>query len=122
MRLTTESFGGGDTTWLDSAHGTDHGATATFVVSNFTAATHYPDGHVPSGLPVNAADRADLQPWTGAAGEVLGFVLFDQAVAGQAKFSVPVILHGRVRTGRLPVAFTVPTSATAFVFNTGSDA
>ena len=38
MRLTTESFGGGDTTWLDSAHGTDHGATATFVVSNFTAA------------------------------------------------------------------------------------
>ena len=122
MRLTTESFGGGNTTWLDSAHGTDHGATATFVVSNFTAATHYPDGRVPSGLPVNAEDRADLKPWTGAAGEVLGFVLFDQPVAGQTKFAVPVILHGRVRTERLPVEFTVPTSATAFVFNTGSDA
>lgn len=123
MRLTSETFGGGDTSWLDSAHGTDHGATATFVAANFTAATHYPNGYVPSGLPVNAADRANLKPWTGVAGETLGFVLFDRPVDGQAKMGVPVLFHGRVRTKRLPVTFTVPTAgAHLFTFNTGSDA
>lgn len=121
MRFTTETFGGGDQSWLDSAHGTDHGATATFVAANFNAATHYPNGAIPSGLPVNAADRANLKPYGDAAGEVLGFVLFDQSVNGQAKQAVPVILHGRVRLSRLPITLAKPTQPHGFVLNTGGD-
>ena len=123
MRMSVETFGGGDQSWLDSAHGTDHGATATAVAANFTAAAHYPNGYLPSGLPVNAADRANLGPFTGADGEKLGFILFDQPVtAGDETFAVPVVLHGRVRVSRLPVDFTVPADAPGFIFNEGSDA
>lgn len=110
MRLKSESFGSGDTSWLGSNHGTDNARTSTVVVANFTKATHYPNGHIPSGLPVNAANEADLKPWTGAAGEALGFVLFDQPVAdGDATFAVPVVRHGIVRVNKLPVSFTAPT-------------
>ena len=112
MRLKIESFGSGDTSWLGSNHGTDNARTSTVVVANFTKATHYPDGHLPSGLPVNAADEADLKPWTGATGEKLGFILFDQPVVdGDAKFAVPVLRHGIIRTNKLPVEWVAPTDA-----------
>lgn len=121
MRLKTETFGSGSTSWLGSNHGTDNARTSTFVVANFTKATHYPDGYVPSGLPVNAADEANLKPWTGAEGEVLGFVLFDQSVDdADAKFAVPVIRHGLIRTNKLPVDFT-PVVAAGFVFVGGDN-
>lgn len=109
MRLKIESFGSGDTSWLGSGHGTDNARTSTVVVANFTKATHYPNGYLPSGLPVNVASEADVKPWTGAEGEALGFVLFDQRVTdGDAKFAVPVIRHGIIRTAKLPIAFTAP--------------
>ena len=109
MRLKIESFGAGDVSWLGSNHGTSNARTNTIVLANFTKATHYPDGHIPSGLPVNAADEANLKPWTGAAGEALGFVLFDQSVdASDAKFGVPVIRPRIIRHTKLPVTFYVP--------------
>lgn len=112
MRLTSESFGSGDASWLGSNHGTDNARTSTVVVANFTKATHYPNGYLPSGLPVNCADEANVKPWTGGAGEALGFVLFDQPVAtGDAKFAVPVLRHGIVRVNKLPVDFTAVDSA-----------
>ena len=125
MRLKTEAFGAGDQSWLNSAHGTDHAATATVVVANFTKDTHYPTGVLKSGTPVNIADRANVKPWTDETGAKLGFVLFDQAVdAGDANVAIPVLVHGAVRTKHLPVTFTVPTTApqAQFVFNEGSDA
>lgn len=118
MRFTTESFGGGDTSWLGSNHGTDNARTSTFVAANFTALDHYPNGHLPSGLPVNVADEGDVKPWTDADGEVLGFVLFDQQVPnGDAQFAIPVLRHGTVRLNKLPVEITTATgSADNFVF------
>lgn len=134
MRLTTETFGGGDTSWLDSAHGTDHALTASGAVEDFTDGTHIREGVLLSGVEVDIADRADLKPWTGAAGEVLGYILFDQPVTGTERFAAPVIGHGRVRLSRLPVPH-VPAAATTvdddvvikggddsgFIFNEGSD-
>lgn len=122
MRLKIESFGAGDVSWLGSNHGTDNARTSTIVLANFTKATHYPDGFIPSGLPVNAADEASLKPWTGAAGEALGFVLFNQSVdAGDAKFAVPVIRHGIIRYAKLPVAFTAPAGGVPnFIFVGGA--
>ncbi len=124
MRLSTETIGSGDTSWLGSDHGIFNGRTSTFVVANFTAGTHYPNGYVPSGLAVNCADEANLKPWTAAAGEVLGFVLFDRAVgSGDAKFAVPVLRHGIVRRKRLPIVIAAPAAGTAeqFTFIEGSD-
>lgn len=122
MRLKTESYGSGDTSWLGSNHGTDNGRTSTVVIANFTKATHFPNGYIPSGLAVNAADEANLKPWTGVAGEALGFVLFDQPVVeGDAKFAVPVIRHGIIRTGKLPVTFIAPAAgAPNFTFVGGA--
>lgn len=121
MRVKSETFGGGDTSWLGSNHGTDNARTSTLVVANFTAGTHYPNGYFPSGLPVNAADEANLKPYTGATGEALGFVLFDQPIDGQERLAAPVVRHGIVRVNKLPVDFTAPADAGSFVF-VGSDA
>lgn len=121
MRLKIETFGAGDTSWLDSGHGTDNAATGTIVLADFTKATHYPDGYIPSGLPVDATYRAALKPWTAESTGVLGFVLFDQPADDATNLAVPVLLHGRVRVERLPVAFTVPADAPGFVFNEESD-
>lgn len=112
MRVKDETFGAGNQSWLGSNHGTDNARTSTFVTANFTAGTHYPDGYVPSGLPVNAADEANLKPWTAAAGEQLGFVLFDVPVDGQAKFGVAVLRHGLIRKAKLPVALASGVAST----------
>ena len=122
MRVKTETFGAGNLSWLGSNHGTDNARTSTFVAANFTPATHYPNGTVPSGLAVNAADEGNLKPFTGAAGEKLGFVLFDQPVDGQDRFAVPVIRHGIIRKAKLPVALPgTIADAGQFTF-VGSDA
>lgn len=124
-RLTTENVGGGKFSWLGSGHGIGDARTETLDVSAFTAATHYPNGYIPSGTPV-AKTANGLVPYDGTeatttgAGILAGFVLTDQRVAGTADFAVPLIDHGRVRTSKLPVAFTAPTGAkrgeTTFVF------
>jgi len=125
-RLKNETFGGGDLSWLGSAHGIANARTEVLDISTFTAGTHYPNGYIPSGTPV-AKVGGVLVPYdateatvTGA-GVLAGFVLTDQPVVGTADFGVPVLDHGRVRTAKLPAAFTAPTAAakraaTTFVF------
>lgn len=123
MQVKIDQAGGGDKSWLDTTHGVYNAQTATLDIASFTAGTHYPDGYVPAGTPVNAADRKAVKPWTAAEGEVLGFLYDDRAVDGQTKVTGPVLLHGGIRVKRLPVEFTVPTPAPAnFTFNTGGDA
>lgn len=125
-RLTTETTGGGDQSWLGSTHGIANARTEVLDISTFTEATHYPNGYIPAGLPV-AKVGGVLVPYdateatvTGA-GILAGFVLTDQKVVGTADFGVPLLDHGRVRTAKLPIAFTAPTaaakkSATTIVF------
>lgn len=125
-RLTTDTFGAGDMTWLGSAHGIRNARTEILDVSAFTKATHYPNGYIKSGTPVAIVDGlvvpyvVDAATTTGA-GILAGFILTDQKVAGDADFGVPVIDHGRVNVDLVPYAdFAAPAAAknaTTFVFD-----
>lgn len=111
-KLRSESFGGGDQSWLGSAHGISDCRTETINVSAFTAATHYPDGYIPSGFPVAKVDDL-LVPYDAAtnAANFAGHVFTDQAVVGSGNLPAPLLDHGRVKTARVPVAgFTAPAS------------
>lgn len=115
-RLKTETFGGGDQSWLGSAHGIANARTEVLDISAFTAGTHYPDGYIRSGTPV-AKVGGVLVPYdategtTDGAGVLAGFVLTDQKVSGADDFGVPLLDHGRVITAKLPIAFTAPVAA-----------
>lgn len=116
-RMKTETFGGGDMSWIGA--GAPHIAearTEILDISAFTAGTHYPNGFIPSGLPV-AKVGGVLVPYdptegvTTNAGVIAGHVLTDQAVVGTADFAVPLYDQGRVITAKLPIAFTAPVAA-----------
>ncbi len=115
-RLKTETFGGGDQSWLGTTHGIANARTEILDISAFTANTHYPNGYIPSGTPV-AKVSGVLVPYdategtTTGAGVLAGFVLTDQAVVGTNDFAVPLYDHGRVKVAKLPVSFTAPTAA-----------
>lgn len=119
-RMRTETFGGGDQSWIGAgAHGITDARTEILDISAFTAGTHYPNGFIPSGLPV-AKVGGVLVPYdptegvTTNAGVLAGFVLTDQPVIGGSTgpdFGVPLYDHGRVVTANLPIAFTAPTAA-----------
>ena len=99
----------GNMEWLGSNHGIRNARTEILDISTFTAATHYPNGYIPSGMPV-AKVGGVLVPYdateatvTGA-GILAGFVLTDTplgvtpgatAVATE-DFNVPLLDHGRV--------------------------
>lgn len=68
IATTTETYGGGDYRWLKSARGTEHPEPGTLDYSAFTPGTHFPNGYVPSGLPVAEIAATGLYgPWAGAA-------------------------------------------------------
>lgn len=110
--------------WLGSGHGMRNPRTEILDISAFTAATHYPNGYIPSGTPV-AKVGGVLVPYdpteatvTGA-GVLAGFILTDQplfiaagATANAADdINVPLLDHGRVKVGKLPITFVAPTAA-----------
>jgi len=118
-RLSSETVGTGDQTWLGSAHGIWECRTETINVSAFTAGTHYPNGYIPSGTPV-AKVSGLLVPYdsteatTTNAGVLAGFLFTDQRVVGTKNFPAPVLDHGRVKTAKVKTgvqAFTAPVAA-----------
>ena len=113
-KLRSESFGGGDQSWLGSAHGIANCRTETIDVSAFTQATHYPDGYIPSGFPV-AKVNGLLVPYNAAGADgsqnIAGHIFTDQAVVGTGNLPAPLLDHGRVKTARVPLAgFAAPAS------------
>lgn len=116
-RMSTQTFGGGNQSWLGAgAPHVDECRTEVLDISTFTAGTHYPNGFIPSGLPV-AKVGGVLVPYdategtTTGAGVLAGHVLTDQPVVGAADFGVPLYDQGRVVSANLPIAFTPPTAA-----------
>lgn len=114
--LKNETLGGGDQSWLGTAHAIANARTEVLDISTFTAGTHYPDGYIRSGQPV-AKVGGVLVPYdategtvTGA-GVLAGFVLTDHKVDGTADFGVPLYDHGRVIVSKLPVSFVAPAAA-----------
>ncbi|MFK5691287.1 hypothetical protein ACI3EY_16640 [Ornithinimicrobium sp. LYQ92] len=119
-RLTTETYGGGDQSWLGSAHGIGNCRTGTLDVSTFTAGTHYPDGYIPSGTPVDCTDEGAVAPWAGTG--QLGFVFTDQRVSGPADLPAPIFRHGIVKADRIPGDFEYPATGHNFTFVGGTAA
>ena len=116
-RMSSVSYGGGDQSWIGAgAHGITDARTEILDISTFTAGTHYPNGFIPSGLPV-AKVGGVLVPYdategtTPNAGILAGFVLTDSPVVGAADFAVALYDNGRVITANLPIAFTAPAAA-----------
>lgn len=107
-----------DQRWIGSRHALEDAITGTLKVSDFTAGTHYPNGYFPSGLPVNAADPANLKPYTGGAGEVLRFlkdthqVVVNDAGDKVTDIQVAMLWHGLIKTAFVPGGVT-PASANA---------
>ena len=118
-RLSRETYGPGDQTWLGSTHGIYECRTEVLDISTFTEADHFPDGYIPSGTPV-AKVSGKLVPYTSAegtttnAGVLAGFLFTDQPVVGTVDFGVPLLDHGRIKTANVPQgtdAFTAPAAA-----------
>jgi hypothetical protein len=110
-RLTSETFGGGDQSWLGSTHGIGNARTETIDISAFTKATHYPDGYIPSGMPL-AKVGGLMVPYdstagtTTGAGVLSGHLFTDFKVSGTADLPAPVIDHGRVKTSKIAALLT----------------
>lgn len=126
--LQSQTFGGGDQTWVGDAEMLHSARTEILDISTFTAGTHFPNGYIPSGLPV-AKVSGVLVPYdategtTTGAGILAGFVLTDVRVIGATTpdFGVPLVDSGRVYVSKLPISFTAPAAAakraaTTFVF------
>ncbi len=122
LSLTTETFGVDDQSWLGSEHGTQATEPATLDTSAFTKATHYPDGYFKSGIPLGVITATGKYgPYDNGAGDgrsVLAGFLFT-AVKAPASTATDVggalLEHGKVRTGKLPVALANVAQAQASV-------
>lgn len=60
ISVRSETFLAEDRSWLASEHGTDAIRSVTLDLSLFTEATHYPDGHIPSGVELARVDASVL--------------------------------------------------------------
>lgn len=114
--LRNESMGGrGDQRWLANTHGLNEAVTANLPVSGFTKETHYPNGHIVSGTPVDYTDTKAVTPYTGTGR--LGFVLFDVPVYdGAENVAAAVLTHGIIKTANVPGDFTAPDAPGPFTF------
>lgn len=112
LGLRTYTYLQGDQTWLGSEHGTSNALSVTIVVPSLVAATHYPNGFLPSGLPLAKYTAGpNLGLWTvwvsggaNGAGTLGGFLLDSVPVHNPANNVVgPLLDHGRVVLSRLPI-------------------
>ena len=118
--LKTTTYGSGDFSWMRNTDGLDEAITGAAPVANFTAGTHYPDGYLPSGLPVRVDDLDNIRPWADVAGARLGFIKGDHKVTGDTQINVAFIPRGNIDLSRLPVALTVPSTAPQAQFFMGA--
>lgn len=113
--LKSTTYGSGDFTWLRNTDGLDDSAlTGAAPIAGFTAGTHYPDGYLPSGLPLRVDDLDNIRPWADVAGAKLGFLKGDHKVSGatgDTSVNVAFITRGNIKLSKLPVALTVPATA-----------
>lgn len=113
-RLSTETYGSGDQSWLGTAHAIANARSVAIDPSTFTAATDYPDGYLRSGQPlaVSGGKTVKYDPAGTAGADVLvGHLLTDQKVVGPATINGPLYDHGRVKTSRVPGTFAAPAAA-----------
>lgn len=127
-KLVTETIGTGDQSWIGEP-GPWKARSQALKVSAFTAATHYPNGYLPSGTAVakytSGANSGTWGPYNsgGSDGSQLSplFVLTDTAIAASDVYVNAALLdRGRVNINKLPLTFTPPTDPGNFMFLTQS--
>lgn len=94
IATTTETFGGGDYRWLQSARGTGHPKSGTLDVATFTEATDFPDGFFPSGLPLSFNSGTGLYEPVAAVDShlsVAGFLWHDINVEGDSNVTAAML-------------------------------
>lgn len=112
--LKTTTYGSGDYSWMRNTDGLDEAVTGAAPLAGFTAGTHYPNGYLPSGLPVRVDELDNIRPWADVAGARLGFLKGDFKVtgaSGDTQVNVAFVTRGNINVAKLPVAFTAPTTA-----------
>jgi hypothetical protein len=113
LGLRSQSFLQADQTWLGSEHGTTNARSVTIVTSTLTPATHFPNGFLPSGLPLaQYTGGPNVGKYTvyasggaNGAGTLVGFLLDSVPVHDPAADAVGALLdHGRIVLAKLPIA------------------
>lgn len=123
------TIGRDDQRWLGSARGTSQGQTVALVMASFTAATHYPNGYFPSGIPLglytSGANSGKYGPYTAGAADgtqnLAGFLLTATAAPRNSATTVingPLLDSGRVIVSLLPITVAAAGQSTnpRFVF------
>lgn len=116
-------IGRDDLSWLGSARGTSQAQSVTLVMASFTAATHYPDGYLLSGIPLgkytSGANSGKYGPYTAGAADgtqnLAGFLLTAvPAPRNSATTTVngPLLDTGRVIVSKLPVSIDATAQGT----------
>lgn len=110
-RLTEESYGTGDQSWIASTHAIYNCRSVAPDPTEFTAVA-YPNG-VPSGTPLSIVDDLAV-PFDGTE-TLVGFLYTDQPAPGDGGW--PLFWHGAVRVDRLPAAVIADIDTAAAVGN-----
>lgn len=111
LTVKTVSYQSEDRAWLGSAHGTDCTESITVTPTAFTRAQHFPNGFIPSGMPValiTSGDKSGLYgPYdpakTNGQQNLAGHLFSAIAVTdGGPNVGAALLWHGAVVIARLP--------------------
>lgn len=112
----TTGRSGSNSSWMGSRHGVAEAAPGTLKASAFSGATGVTNGIVPSGYPIMLDGAGLYIPFTGTDGTKLRFSIDDRDIRNGDE-TTAVLRHGVIAVSKLPIAFTPPTGASAFVFD-----
>jgi hypothetical protein len=115
ISVASTSYQSEKRSWLIGSHGTDPGATPTITldVSAFTAATHYPNGYLLSGIVLGRITATGLYaPYLAANSDgtqtAAGILFSSVKVPNLADLTKDVanamLVHGFVAQAKLPIA------------------
>lgn len=116
LTVRDEVFGIENRAWLGSQHGTESNRSITLDAALFTAATHYPDGYIPSGVVLGRTAAGLYGPYDAAATdgrETAAGHLFNSIPvrAGATNIGAPLLDHGAVVESKLPAGHGLDASA-----------
>lgn len=111
LTIKNEKFGQDDQSWLATATGTTSARKINLDVSTFTAATHYPEGSLKSGLPLKKLSNGRYGLRSNGDTEPIEGHLFTavKVPAGVAVVGGALYWDGAVVTAKLPAP--VPNTA-----------
>ena len=119
LTVRDEVFGSENRAWLGSQHGTESNRSITLDAAAFTAATHYPEGFIPSGIVLaeitssgfyGPYDPEAIDGRDTAAGHLFNSI---PVSAGATNLGAPLLDHGAVVESKLPAASGLDATAKA---------